>query len=393
MSPFACMSAQLWLLLLLLPPMAGATTGGLEQDYNTRAKGHAANVHALPVGKWIKIHQQKPGDRIIFRRQAHGGSAFDTHRNQLVLFGSDSHGQNWNNSLLLFDPLKLKWNRLYPDDHPDTYRVNQNGLPVAGRNDDHPWAMHTFAAVAYDAGRDELIISSFPGHMKPGRFTNALKHLWPTVRKHPTWVLDMRSGKWRALDTPATHFFPYATVFDSHRGIIIGYRESGIYELSGTPRRWRHIVTKGLLGYHNNAVYDSWHRKMLVMGSNEDSNEIIVYDPENQEQKRMPTRGERPPADQHIPMAFHTGIGKTVALIDRVPEGITWKQRDRTRTETWLYDLGTDQWQQLETAGLPFGCGMNYNLEYDPRQKILLLVTDEPDKPTSVWALRIPSGQ
>lgn len=36
-----------------------------------------------------------------------------------------------------------------------------------------------------------------------------------------------------------------------------------------------------------------------------------------------------------------------------------------------------------------FGCGMNYNMEYDPNHKCLLLVTGAYGHQTVVWALRV----
>lgn len=343
----------------------------------------------LRRGQWVKIHEQKPTDAVFFRRQAHGGSAFDTRRNQIVLFGSDTHGIDWTNSPLLFDTEHLAWSRLYPDDGPGTYMVNSAGLPVAGPEGRHPWAMHTFGAVEYDPRRDELVVSSYPRHMEPGRFSDELTHVWPRVKRHPTWALNLATGKWRALDGKAVHFFPYATAFDSRRGVVVGYRANGVYELTGEPRRWRRVLPRGLLGYHNNAVYDSWHERVVVLGSKENSNDVVVYDPATAQQRKMPTPGDRPPKDQHIPMAFHARAGKTVALVDQFPPGSQRQQRDQAETQTWLYDLLEDRWEQVGSATLPFGCGMNYTFEYDPGHDALLLVTSEPGKPTSVWALRL----
>ena len=146
-------------------------------------------------------------------------------------------------------------------------------------------------------------------------------------------------------------------------------------------------MPKGLLGWHNNAVYDSWYKKIVVLGSNENSNDTVVYDPVTKQQSKMPSPGVRPPEDQHIPMAFHPVLGKTVALTERTKPGSN--QPDNEITETWLYDLFTDSWEQVTSATLPFGCGMNYNLEYDQGRDVLLLVTSEPGRPTSVWALRL----
>ena len=35
----------------------------------------------------------------------------------------------------------------------------------------------------------------------------------------------------------------------------------------------------------------------------------------------------------------------------------------------------------------PFRVGMNYNMVYAARDDLLLLVANQPDRPTSVWAL------
>ncbi len=59
------------------------------------------------------------------------------------------------------------------------------------------------------------------------------------------------------------------------------------------------------------------------------------------------------------------------------------------RAETWLYDFASDAWARVEEATLPFGVGMNYNLEFDPGHRLLLLVANPPDEPLAVWALRL----
>ncbi len=343
----------------------------------------------VQTGRWIKIHEQKPSDPVTFRRQKHGGSAFDNRRGRLVLFGSDTHGEDWTNSPLFFNVAAREWTRLYPNDDPTTYRVNDHGIPVAGTSGNHPWAMHTFGAVTYHPVHDELIVSSFPQHLEPGRFTDALAGMWLHIRCHPTWTLNLTTGKWTPLPGKPIHFFPYAAAFDSDREVVIGYRANGIYELAGRPGTWKKIEGKGLLGYHNNTVYDSRHRALVVFGSVEDSNDIVVYVPATGQHRKMPTPGERPPKDQHTPMAFHPGIGKTVVLVDRKREGVHPRNLSKEQAETWLYDLGNDAWTKVESATLPFGRGMNYNMEYDPGHGLVLLVANAPDAPTAVWALRL----
>jgi hypothetical protein len=341
--------------------------------------------------RWVEIQRQQVGDAVVFQRQAHGGSAFDTKRGRIVLFGSDTHGLDWTNSPLYFDIASLTWTRAYPDDDPSTYQVSKEGLPHAGADGAHPWAMHTFAAVVYDALNDRLVVSSYPQHLEPGRFTDAVAHLWPKIRRHPTWLFDLQAQRWSALAAPAVHFFPYATAYDSDRAVVIGYRPDGIYELAmrKAAPRWRDVALALHGGYHTNAVYDTRRRRVVIAGSHRGSNDIVIYDPAKRRDRVMPTPGARPPPFQHAPMAFHEGKAAVVVLVDRALDPAAASDRRQARAETWLYDMDSDAWSRVESATLPFGCGMNYNLHYDPLHDVLLLVTDAPDGPTSVWALRL----
>lgn len=343
----------------------------------------------LPAGRWVKIHQQRPGDAVVFERQRHGGSAFDTRRGQLVLFGSDTHDvppENWLNAPLIFDLNRLAWRRPYPDDPVSTYRVSADGLPVAGPQGDHPWAMHTFGAVTYDAAADAIVVASFPAHLEPGRFTAALEAVWPRIRRHPTWLWHPQTGRWQPLAEEAVHFFPYATAYDSRAKAVLGYRGDGIYSLGTAAGQWRRVVEGSLIGWGNSAVFDAKHGVLIVFGSHRRGNDLVAYDPATGVHRRMPTPGLRPPGGAYVPLAFHAAIGRTVALLGR-PAG---PGAASGTTETWLYDYARDAWARLGEADLPFEIGMNYNLEYDPGHGLLLLVATPPEtKLPAVWALNL----
>src|SRR5687767_3997620 len=85
----------------------------------------------LPANQWTALHQQSKEDKVHFRRQEHGGSCLDTRRNRIVLFGSNTHGQDWTNSPLIFDIATANWSRVYENDPPSTYKANEKGLAVA----------------------------------------------------------------------------------------------------------------------------------------------------------------------------------------------------------------------------------------------------------------------
>lgn len=345
--------------------------------------GLLAAQESLSPNRWVKIHEQKPGDEVQFRRQAHGGSCFDSKRRQLILFGSDTHGRDWTNSPLIFDTGKREWRRICPNDDRATYVVNEEGIPVAGTDGVRPWAMHTFGAVIHDSSRDELIVASAPKHMVPGRFTDAVSDLWPQIRRFPTWTFTLETRTWRPLPCKPVDFFPHCATFDTDRNVVLGYRPDGIYELSGEPRGWKRLTNRVFLGgWHSNCVYDARHQALVVFGTNTNSNEIEVFYPESGKHRLMPARGVRPPPDQHNPMAYDPKLGKTVVMVDR-------KEGGSESTETWLYDLGSDSWSRLDSASLPFACGMNYNMEFSAIDECLYLVTGDHRLPTTVWALRL----
>lgn len=346
----------------------------------------------LPKGKWTKIHRQKETDSVRFHFQPHGGAAFDTKRGRLVLIGSDTHSdlysRVWTNNPRLFDVARLRWSRIYPDDPLVTYKVNRWGVPVAGYNGDHPWAMHTYGAVTYHPGRDEIVVSSHPDHLAPGRFTDKLAHQWRRIKHHPTWILSFRTNRWSTLRARPQSFFLHSTTLDTDRGAIVGYRSDGVFELGGNPRKWRRILRKGLLGHHSNSVYDSKHKVVVVFGNRPVTNLVVQYSPATRTQRRMPTHGLRPPKDRHAPMAFHTSLQKTVVLVDQDSNSAKGGRFDGT-AGTWLYDAGEDAWSRIESAQLPMRLDMNYNMVYDPVHNLLLLVSVGSGFRPTVWALRL----
>ena len=369
--------------VILLAAMPVLAASSAEPHLNPTLAAAESNV-------WVKLHTQAQGDPGRFMRQAHAGSCLDTKRSRIVIFGSDTHDMNWDNSPLVFDIVAATWSRAYPNDDKSTYAVNAEGLPVAGTAGDHPWAMHTFGAVAYDPDRDEVVVCAIDPHCA----NNVLKERWAKIGRHPTWTYSCAEERWRPLACPATTFFASACVWDADRKVVVGYGDRGLWELGGEPRQWTKIEGKPLCGIHNNAVYDSRHKALVNFGSWGNSNDVIVYRPAGpdrpMEHRKMPTPGLRPPPDQHNPMCFDAGLGKVVVIVDRVPEGA--KPDKATSAETWLYDLGSDTWTQVPTATLPFACGMNYNMHYDPRHEACVLVVGQYQHPTTVYGLKLRSG-
>ncbi len=345
-------------------------------------------IEKMKVNEWVKLHEQKADDTVRFKLQGHGGSCFDSKRGRLILFGSDTHSRDWKNSPFFFNVADEKWSVAYPEDPKETYKVNDEGIPVAGKNGNHPWAMHTFGCVIYDVPRDEMVIVCYPAHMRPDKWGHAVKHLWGKIKRHPNWTFDCSTHTWRPLPCEPRHFFPHCAAMDTDRHVLIGCAGGKLAELSGEPRSWKSVKSKRFFGWHDNCVYDSKEKALVIFGTNRNANDIVIYKPATGEQTKMPTPGKRPPKDQHNPMCFNEGIGQTVIVVDRTPDK---DGAEKSTAETWCYDLERDAWTQIPSATLPFACGMNYNMEYDPNHKVCLLVARAPGKfgsKTVVFALK-----
>ena len=193
-------------------------------------------LRQLSPNTWVRIHQQTPDSPGRFARQEHGGSCFDAKRGRLVLFGSNTHGRNFDNSPRIFDPALAAWSQPYPDDAFESYAVSAEGVAVAGAGSAHPWAMHTFGAVVYDSSRDEMVVAIFDEHLIPGRFTDKFRDLWPAIRRRPTWTYQFASGRWEPLPGDGANCFPYCATYDSDRRAVVAVRPDGIHELAGEPR-------------------------------------------------------------------------------------------------------------------------------------------------------------
>ncbi len=333
---------------------------------------------AVPVGRWTKIHQQKPSDDVYFQRQEHGGSAFDPYRGRLILFGSNTHGEDWNNSVYTFDMHRLQWNALYPADLPETYSINTDGIPVAGKYNNHPWAMHTFGALVFDPLEYQLVLASFPDHLKPSSFKTQVSEIWEFISKHPTWVFDLQTHTWEIAQGESMSFFAYCMAYDTDLNRVVGFRPNGIFEWKNSQSGWEKIGNQGVGEWHTNAVYDSRNRVFILYGGNKMMNNVHVFQSKDQVFRTMPTIGNRPPADQSVPMVFHEKIGKAVAVIDGVDEA-----------NTWLYDYAKDEWQMLEGGQFPYTVGMNYTMEYDSERNLIVFVSSPKNEETAVWVLKL----
>ncbi len=295
------------------------------------------------------------------------------------MFGSDTHAKDWDNSVRFFDVSALQWSQAYAEDDPATYRTNGQGLPVAGNGVERPWAMHAFDAVEYDPVNDRLIVASYPRHMSPDKPWGMDRELWQRIDRHPTWIFHLADKRWEPLQAEAVHFFPYAATFDRKRNRTVGTSPDGFFSLGGQPAAWEKIATSAPDAWHTSSAYDGDTDTIVVYGSHRKSNEVWQLDLTEGKAKRMPTPGQRPPGGESVPMVFHPGIGRIVALVHNPLRNVT---------ETWLYETKADRWSRQASAEIPFDIGINYTLVYDPAHSLLWLLANTQGEPLAAWALR-----
>ncbi len=139
----------------------------------------------LPANRWVKYHELNDGD---WWRKGHAGLAYDSTRGSLLVFGSDTHGEDWDNIVHEFIPKKRDWVHHGVNAPSSSYSVNSEGYLVAGYKDWMPFAMHTYDGVSYDSHRDALVVVASADH------TPIDKNL-PKPRSHPFITLKLTVTK------------------------------------------------------------------------------------------------------------------------------------------------------------------------------------------------------
>ena len=366
----------------------------LNQNFTDNKPPQALNkkLLSLPVNKWVKIHDTGKTD---WHRQQHSGIAYNSKRGTVLLFGSDTHGNDWDNSVHEFNPFTEQWTTHYKPADKSTYRLNEEGIPIAGTDKLLPWAMHTFDNIVYNPVLDALVITGLPEH-------NPIKKKFTQDKKtkliHPTWIYDLQTKTWRYIKPVPKQpdFFATSSAYDPVRDTVLAYRW-GIWELANDKNQWSRATGENHHKIHHMMEYDSVNRKFAVFGDSKDTNHVWLYTPgtatgiKGKWEERIPA-GDTCPEDQHFPVAFDPDNGVFVLL----PDNITFKLNEKGNrrriqgksSSTFIYSVTTNQYMKLSDADMP-PQHMNYMMVYDRYHRIFLLITGKPDKPVIVWALKL----
>ncbi|HMM46967.1 MAG TPA: hypothetical protein PKC12_03200 [Thiobacillaceae bacterium] len=345
----------------------------------------------LKAGTWHLLTQP---DRAGWRRQSHAGVAYDSKRGTLLLFGSNTHGLDWDNETHEFDPATARWETHYPRAPKESYRADAGGRAIAGTDRLLPWAMHTYDNVVYDPALDAVVVSALPEH-------NPIRKTLPDAKIHPTWIYDLKTRRWRIFENngkPYPKFFAAASAYDPDRDVIAAYKW-GMWEIGPERDEWRRASGQSHHEIHYTMDYDLKRKQFVVFGDYYNTSAIWTYTPgaragEAGSWKRTDTRDGACPAGQHFPVAYDAEHGVFLLVADNTvfsAEDERGRRRAAGRarsSSTFVYDPARGSCTRLPRADLA-PLGMNYMMVYDRFHKVFLLVTGDHRRPAAVWALKL----
>ncbi|MCL6414700.1 hypothetical protein MIB92_03470 [Aestuariirhabdus sp. Z084] len=342
-----------------------------------------------PVNQWILYHEYSPKD---WRRQNHGGIAFDPSEDSIYLFGSDTHGSDTNNAVYQFGLDQKQWLEHYPPSVISTYRISEAGQLVAGDEDTPmPWAMHTFDNIVFDPARRALVITAFPEH-------NPLRKKMPRKGIWSTWLYHVDHRSWSILNNdPQPKGFAGASAYDSKRQRVLLYKWR-MSQLPSAEEKWQKAGPGNGHQIHYMMEYDSHHDLIAVFGDHKNSNRVHLFYPDGDGPNgyweiRQP-EGDKVPEDQHFPVAFSTQ--DKVFLL--VPDDTAFKTQPSgyrkpikpKQALTFIYDIKNNQYLGLPKAQLP-PLGMNYCMVYSPKKNAFFLLSGTTQ--IKVWQLKLDLAQ
>ena len=356
--------------------------------------GHLLNPKLLSLAdnRWVKIYPQTTnilqsfsfenlfGSGLSWYRQGHAGLAFDSKAKSLLTFGSDSHGENWDNRVHEFSLLSLKWKEHYSSSAKETYRADQNGNAIAGEGALFPWAMHTYDNIAYIPEMDALVVTSQIDHT-PAPTEQARK-----AQFNPTWIYFLNTQEWKILEQKNTpSFFATGSTYDPISSSLWAYKQGSLWQFDIALQQWRKISGPHNtdLSMHFMMTTDTKRHQLVFFGNYNNSNSIWVYTPGLLPEQQGKWENKQPggdlcPKDQHFPVAYDKQQGVFLLVPDE----------NKEKSVTLVYSPDENEYIRIMGADMPAN-GMNYMMEYDPYHRLFLLVTGDWKSPVTVWAFRL----
>lgn len=339
----------------------------------------------LPPNRWV-VYDRGGADG--WTRQEHAGMTLDAARGVLVVFGSNTHGENFDNAVHEFQLLSRRWTTVYPPSDPSTYRVDDRGRPVAGDDGLRPWAMHTYDTVEYDPAHRVIIVASTTEHSRLPAPTGPIKD-------HPAWLYHPATGTWEMhanAGQPSPKFFGGGLAYDENRDVVIGYRHD-IWELGPDRRQWQKVGAPGEHDMEFGVVFDPARNRAFVFGDYRATCDVHAYRPGGSPGSAGEWQVQRPrkgpcPLLKNLPVALDRNQGAFLVVARDRANG----QTGREGAATFVYDPDAMEYHKLPEGKLP-PIGMNYMMTWHKDLGFFLLVTGSWKDPVTVWALRLDRSQ
>lgn len=281
---------------------------------------------ALPVGPvmpWAGLSNQ------WLERSGSSAGAKDSHKlawdmqsGRIIMFGGHASGdpgdQTW-----AYDYRRNAWMRMSPAPRPPAM------------------AEHT---MTYDVLNDRVIIHGSPMNV---------------AANMETWAYDFDSDTWTNRNpnprpTTALRGFQYAwprMTYDSRRGQIVHYQAGETWTYEYSSNRWTNrtnaVRPNAVTGYE--LVYDAHSDRVVLFGGSgldfQPRNESWLLDPSTYAWTQK-TPANRPQARIAFGLVYDEESGRVILF-----GGTGLGSRDLS--DTWAYDVGTDQWLDLTSASSP----------------------------------------
>ena len=379
-----CSSNLRYLAALLAIVITAVLTGCTDGSEAEEQLDNSLFLLNLPANRWVKYHELKGGD---WWRKGHAGLAYDSTRGSLLVFGSDTHGEDWDNVVHEFILRQREWVHHGVNAHPDTYHINSEGYPVAGDMNLAPWAMHTYDGVDYDPVLDALVVVASPDH-------NPIVKKRPAPQSHPVWIFHLKTKKWSIFENKhgPGRFFGAAIAYDDADNNLF-FCKSGLWVLNLTKEKLERI-DKAANCLHRTMAFDSWRRNINIFGSyrgtsNVSRFNIDLYSEESENWEELTPKGDHCPPYSKVPVAFDEKAGVFLLVVDDPKSTIEKKPETAT---TFIYDPGTNTYKKLNDTKLP-AAGMNFMMAWDKIHEVFFLLTGNLEDGISVWALRLDRNQ
>lgn len=334
-------------------------------------------------GTWMRLPSGPgPAPRKI---PHHAGGVIDPATSILYFFGSDNHGDEWNNEVWSYNPVTATWAQSYPEDAPSTYRyLDGRKTTTTG----HPWAMHAFGMTAWDPAGGHLVMGAWQMHYD----LESLPHVkLPRDAPESWWQYDPARKAWspalRSPDLGLGHLCYVPSL-----GRVIGFSGDNIPVTLYDPARRAFQTFSGFSGrapdgYTLRSAYDSRRDRILLVSWDKGPN-VWAFD---LRKKRWSNLGvqNRPPGGIYGSWDYDQSVDAIVSLWPDDAEGAFDNASGKSRTflvDLGLVDLGRPAYREIRTEPAPPYTGMSFRLLYDPRHAVTFAVEG-----SEVWSFKAPS--